>query len=209
MKLSLFLVLMPMASHAASTVSPTWIINAPIPDNSPIGLSSSRSVVSQVTQIQSVEVYLDISGGWAGDLYAYLAHGSGFSVLLNRPGRTSSLDEGSGAMNLLITISGSGLSDIHTGLPLSGSVTGVFQPDGRNLDPGNSLDTSPRTALLDSFNGLDANGEWTLYIADVVAGDTMTLNSWSLQVTGVPEPTTATLLAAGALGLLRRRRPTT
>lgn len=206
MKLPAFLVLLPMASQAASTVSDTWVVNTQIPDNSPIGLSSSRTLVSQVTSIQSVEVYLNVSGGWAGDLYAYLSHGSGFSVLLNRPGRTAAVDEGSGAMALLITISGSGISDVHTALPSSGSATGVFQPDGRNLDPEDSLDTSPRTALLDSFNGLDANGEWTLYFADVVAGDTMTLNSWSLQVTGVPEPSVAAMTLLGALWLGRRRR---
>ena len=206
MKLPAFLVILPMASQAATTVSDTWVVNTQIPDNSAIGLSSSRSLVSQVTAISSVEVYLNVSGGWAGDLYAYLSHGSGFSVLLNRPGRTASVDEGSGAVSLLITIAGSGISDVHTGIPASGSVTGVFQPDGRNLDPAASLDTSPRTALLDSFNGLDANGEWTLYFADVAAGDTMTLNSWSLQVTGVPEPSVAIMTLLGTLWLGRRRR---
>lgn len=206
MKLPAFLILLPMASQAATVVSDTWVINTQVPDNSPIGLSSTRSLVSHVTSIQSVEIFLDVSGGWAGDLYAYLSHGSGFSVLLNRPGRTAAVDEGSGAMELLISISGSGISDVHTALPSSGSVTGVFQPDGRNLDPAASLDTSPRTALMDSFNGLDANGDWTLYLADIAAGDTMTLNSWSLQITGVPEPSVAIMTLLGTLFLARRRR---
>ena len=30
---------------------------------------------------------LNLSGGWNGDLYAYLVHNSGFAVLLNRVGR--------------------------------------------------------------------------------------------------------------------------
>lgn len=206
MKLPALLVLLPMASHAASTVSDSWVVNTQIPDNSPIGLSSSRSLVSHVTSISSVEVYLDMSGGWAGDLYAYLAHYSGFSVLLNRPGRTAFVDEGSGAMSLLIAISGSGLTDVHTGIASSGSVTGMFQPDGRNVDPNDAYDTSPRTALMDSFNGLDANGVWTLYIVDVAAGDTMTLNSWSLQVSGVPEPSIFIMaLLGGCLSACRRR----
>jgi hypothetical protein len=37
--------------------------------------------------ITDVNVGLQLSGGWNGDLYAYLVHSSGFAVLLNRVGR--------------------------------------------------------------------------------------------------------------------------
>jgi subtilisin-like proprotein convertase family protein len=197
-----------LSAHAASTVSQTFIIGTQVPDNSPIGLSESRHISSSITSISEVNVQIVLSGGWAGDLYAYLTHGSGFTVLLNRPGRSLADVAGSGVSALTASFSDSYSGDIHTTLPASGAVNGFFQPDGREIDPDNSLDTSPRTAMLSSFIGLDASGDWTLYVADVSSGDTMTLASWSLTITGVPEPATATLVAAGALGLLRRRRPT-
>jgi len=147
-----------------------------------------------------------MSGGWNGDLYAYLRHGSGFSVLLNRPGRSLDELQGSGTVDLSVVFDDLALADIHTAIPSLGSASGTFQPDAREIDPDNALDTSPRTAFLSSFEGLDANGDWTLYVADVATGDTMTLGSWSLSVTGVPEPSAALLGAMGACLALRRRR---
>ncbi|MCU0749348.1 MAG: PEP-CTERM sorting domain-containing protein, partial [Akkermansiaceae bacterium] len=57
-----------------------------------------------------------------------------------------------------------------------------------------------------SFAGLDANGSWTLYIADSAAGDAMTLQGWSIRVTGVPEPSVGILMVGAALCLMRRQR---
>ena len=42
---------------------------------------------------------------------------------------------------------------------------------------------------LDTFDGLDAAGDWTLQITDSVSGDTGTLNSWELTVTRATDPT--------------------
>lgn len=198
-----------LSAHAASTVSQTFVIGTQVPDNSAIGLSETRQISSSITSITEVEVQLVLSGGWAGDLYAYVTHGSGFSVLLNRPGRSLANVAGSGVSSLSITFSDSSSSDVHTAIPATGTVSGFFQPDGREIDPDLSYDTSPRSAMLSSFAGLDANGDWTLFVADVSSGDTMTVESWSLSITGVPEPGTAVLMAGAALGLLRRRRPAT
>ena len=200
------LALSPFAARAASMDSQTFVINTPIPDNSGIGLSDTRQFSSLITAISEVNVQLTMSGGWTGDLYAYLTHGSGFAVLLNRPGRTLEELAGSGVSTLSITLADNAGADVHTGIPISGGVSGFFQPDAREIDPDNSLDGSPRTAFLSSFDGLDANGYWTLYVADVATGDTMILNDWTLTVTGVPEPSVTLLCAAGACLALRRRR---
>src|SRR5262245_1732778 len=40
--------------------------------------------------INDVNVTVNISGGFNGDLYGYLIHDSGFAILLNRVGRTGS-----------------------------------------------------------------------------------------------------------------------
>lgn len=53
-------------------------------------------------------------------------------------------------------------------------MTGTWQPDGRTNSPGSVLDSQPPDAFLSSFNGLDPNGDWTLFVADVSGGDTHT-----------------------------------
>ena len=89
---------------------------------------------------------------------------------------------------------------------LDGPVAGRFQPDGRNVDPNAVLDTTPRTALLDDFRGLNANGDWTLFVADVSGGEESTISRWGLIVQGVPEPSSALLLVLGATVFFVRRR---
>jgi subtilisin-like proprotein convertase family protein len=63
--------------------------------------------------------------------------------------------------------------------------------------------------LLNAFNGRDANGDWTLFLADWESGGLAKLDRWSLHFTTVPEPAlTGCLTGLGllALGLLRRWR---
>src|SRR5213075_3123189 len=66
-------------------------VNTAIPDANPTGISSTIDVQGLGPQLADITVSLDISGGFNGDLYAYLSHGStGFAVLLNRVGKTTS-----------------------------------------------------------------------------------------------------------------------
>jgi hypothetical protein len=193
--------------HAATTVDQwNFTVGSVVPDNDGIGLSDTRQISTTITYITGATVYLSMGGGWAGDLYAYVTHASGFTVLLNRPGRSLENIAGSGANELQISFTDTALSDIHTGLPASGSAVGFFQPDAREIDPDNSLDSSPRAAFLSSFNGLDPNGEWTLFVADLSGGDQMILYDWAVTLKGVPEPSTTLLAILGGAALLRRRR---
>jgi len=50
-----------------------------------------------------------------------------------------------------------------------------------------------------AFNGQNPNGTWTLFFADTVAGDTTTLNGWSLDITAVPEPVNLAMAIFGML----------
>lgn len=201
--------LMTLQSQSATTVS---IIGASpglaVPDNSAIGLAINFSVSSPIISITELTVSLNLSGGWAGDLFCYISHESGISILLNRPGRSASSLDGSAANSLSLTLADNGLSDIHTDIPDASDVTGFFQPDARLIDPDFSLDSSPRTAFLSSFDGLDPNGEWTLFIADLAPGETMILNSYALNMVGevIPEPSISLLVVAGIGLSLRRRR---
>lgn len=134
-------------------------------------------------------------------------HDTGYAVLLNRPGRSLTTPEGSATVGMNLTFSDFAALDVHTGIPMSGgAVTGTWQPDGRITDPLSVLDTDPRPAMLSDFNTLDPSGTWTLFVADQSPGETSTLQSWSMSITGVPEPATAILTPLSAAALLRRRR---
>jgi len=206
-----FPLLLALPAAASTTwIGPAWTVSTAIPDNDDVGFSDSRALsIPGISAIASVTVNLNFIGGWNGDLYAYLVHGSGFSVLLNRPGRSGSNPDGSSSSGMSITITDSATMDIHTAIPMSGgSVSGTYQPDGRTTDPLNTLDTDARPAMLADFVTLDPAGSWTLFVADQAAGEQSTLQSWSLTVTGVPEPGTTLLALLGVLPLLRRRRLT-
>ena len=199
-------------------------VNRDIPDGSVSGTSDTRSVSASGNQIEDVEVTLTLGGDRAfnGDLYAHLQHEDGFAVLLNRPGRTAGNTFGYADNGFDVTFSdGAPNGDIHNySLTLFGNVntpvdpayqlplTGLWAPDGRYVLPGSSYDTTPRTATLSSFNGLDPNGSWTLFLADTSQGGTATLKGWSISVKAIPEPGVYTLLLLGmaAFVLPRFRR---
>ena len=175
-----------------------------IPDNNLSGWVDSRTVNTAGNSISSLSVTLHLNGDWNGDLYAYLAHDNGFTVLLNRVGRGTgnTLGYDDSGMNAVFSAA-EGLGDIHkyggTSVP-----TGDYAPDGRAISPlapVETFDTAGRAALLNSFTGLNPNGGWTLFVADVSGGAQSTVASWGLDigVASVPEPGS---LAGGAVAVL-------
>lgn len=227
---SLFVLLsvlaVPVASPAAVVVT-SPLLGLSIPDDSNTGLAQSLTVSDSLT-ILGLEVTLSLSvpqggSGWIGDLYAYVQHDSGVSILLNRPGRSilniggydddqpAALTFGDNAPN----------GDVHSyrlsltgdaGTPLGGPLSGRWQPDGRESDPAIALATDPRTALLGSFVGSDAVGSWRLFVADLSSGGEFQLDQWRLEFNGdtaIPEPMHFALMTGvliGGLAWLRHRR---
>ena len=203
------------------TVSTNYNVNQAIPDNDVSGIQITRTFnfMSPVmaSNIADLNVSLNISGDFNGDLYAYVTHGaSGFAVLLNRVGRTAANSDGysDDGFNIKLDDGATGNGDVHVyrvklggPLPAGTQLTGSWQPDARNVLPQNVLDSDARTATLASFNGLDPNGSWTLFVADLSPGGSSTVVSWGLEVT-VPEPGTVGLMIAGGLTMLyfARRR---
>jgi subtilisin-like proprotein convertase family protein len=195
------------STFAVTPITYNWAGSQIIPDNNASGVAFSFNIsAGEPLVITNVTVDLNIAGGWNGDLYAYLSHGSGFSVLLNRIGSTATNSGGSGVSGMNIELSDSFLTDIHTAL--NNPLTGNFAPDGRNVSPLTARDTDPRTALLNSFNGLDPNGAWTVFFADVSPLSTSTIQNWTVNIgVAVPEPGSLSLVAmAAALGIIRRAR---
>lgn len=179
------------------TETHTFTTNRVVPDGNASGLHDVRNVPSAIVNIAGVKVRLKINGEFNGDLYGYVRHSSGFSVLLNRPGKTASNAAGYDDSGFDVTFATSGASgDVHTyrsvTTPASGSpLTGTWEPDGRAVDPAVVTDGSSRTALLGSFNGLNAAGEWTLFLADLESGGTNQLREWALEITGAVRPALA------------------
>ena len=194
-------------------------VNQLIPDGSPTGLSSSIILSGYDTTVANITVNLDITGTWNGDLYAYLQSGSGFAVLLNRVGSTPTDIYGYGDSGMNVTFSDSAANgNIHyyqlVAVPPTGDqLTGTWSPDGRNVSPYSVTGTETPTASLSSFNGLNIDGKWTLFVADVSGGNLNTLTSWQVDITPAPapEPTSLCYMVAGGglfLALLLRRKVT-
>jgi hypothetical protein len=150
---------------------------------------------SAITSLTKVEVGLTLvgrgSGGFASEMFVSLNKDLGATAsLLNRVGVSGSDAIGQPYDGWDVTFSdGAANGDIHTSTLSSGIQSGIWQPDGRIF----ATDTA-RTLQLGVFNGGAGNGAWRLNLADLAAGGTMRLQSWSLTLTGdnglaaVPEP---------------------
>lgn len=160
----------------------------------------------------------DLEEGNNGDLYAYLSHGGQTLVLLNRVGRDAQNEGGYLDAGFNITLSDSAMTDVHFYGGNNGNlVTGIYQPDGRNIDPtsaGAIFVTTPRQNNgnpLALFDGMNPNGDWVLHISDHGTVGTSTVKSWGMTIL-VPEPAqivmaSAILCCLAALARQIRRRP--
>lgn len=215
----LLLLLVALTSRANFFDSVTATPNTAIPDGNPVGLTSSLGVSGMTGPISDVTVSLDITGGYSGDLYAYLLSPNGtLVVLLNRVGMGSSNPYGYDDAGFDITLDSASANNLHFyqsdsySLNSDGQLTGTWAPDARTIDPlyspPGAFDAAPTGNTLADLAGLGPNGTWTLFIADLSAGGQSTLVQWGLTVVTVPEPQTWSLLGVGLAGLwlLNRKR---
>jgi subtilisin-like proprotein convertase family protein len=196
--------------------------NLTIPAGNPVGVSFSTNLTGMSfggMTISNVTVSLDISGGFNGNLYAYLAGPGGtFAVLLNRSGMSSGNAFGYANSGFNITLNDQVNSgNIHTyqndspSYNGSGQLTGTWAADGENVDPNSSpsvFDTAVDTVGLSALAGGNPDGQWTLFLADLASGPQSTVVSWSLDIMTVPEPSTLALAGLGGMAALvafRRR----
>jgi subtilisin-like proprotein convertase family protein len=160
-------------NYTASATGLTQVI----PDNNPSGVAYALNFGATGLTISDVTVSFATSGGYNGDIYAYLSNGSTLVQLVNQitgaPG-TSGFD---------VTLGETG-SSIQTATGMAGQVlSGNYAAVGS----------------LSGFNTADPNGSWTLFFADLHPGDTATLNSFSVGLTAVPEPVNMALGVFGGL----------
>ena len=189
--LSLLAVVLGTGVARGTLYNETWSgPNTAIPVGNPVG-TAVNELVSDIPGGETVgglTVNLNISGGYNGNLYAYLVAPNGTLVtLLNQPGVSGSNPfgyAGSGLNNVTLQDDGSG-GNIGTATEVAGqALTGIYSAAG----------------TLANFNGSAADGTWTLFFADEAAGGGQpTLTSWSLDITAVPEPVNVALEIFGCL----------
>lgn len=215
----------PLVSRAAidftfvsgNTYNATWSGTQALPDNNLSGVAYGLDFnVGGINYIGDVSVEVSISGGYNGDLYAYLSHGDSIVVLLNRIGRTAGNADGTATSGLsTFTLSSLAATDVHGASGTAGQpLTGTYAPDGRYISPtasGATFDAAARNATFSTLVNDDPNGTWTLFFADASPGFSGSLMSWNVNVdafaTPVPEPITWAMGGFGALfGGLQWRR---
>lgn len=163
--------------------------------------------------ITDIDVTIGMSHTWIGDLTIKLVSPGGTVLtLLSRPGFAEPADDGTGccgdSSNLAfawpITYDDASPNDAE--LMGAGIFSAEVVGDPANGTPNNYFPNpgaGPGVALAD-FNGLNALGNWTLYIGDGVGGDVGILDAWSMTITTIPAPGALALL--GMAGLVSRRR---
>jgi hypothetical protein len=188
MKATIYSVILSLvaACSARATFTETFSdINLVIPDGNPLGIVFNAPVtdIPVGATVSALTVNLVLSGGYDANLYSYLVAPNGTMVtLLYHPGVTSGTPLGNSGSGMNIT-----LADNEAAITANSVLSGG---------------TWAASGLLSGFNGVAANGTWELFFADTVSGGgRSTLNSFSLDITAVPEPTTFALPLFGGLVL--------
>ncbi len=165
---------------------------------------SSGPIAVEIADTPTVESSITITGGPViGDLDVRInithTYDGDLDIVLIAPGGTEYLhlatDVGGGGDNFISTVfDQDAATSISAGVaPAVAPFTGNFRPEG-GIATFVASATLPLTGLtpltnLDSLDGRDSNGTWTLRIDDDAAGDVGTLTEWALIVTAAGGPT--------------------
>lgn len=196
-----------VASATIVVVNTDWAVGQTIADNSSAGMTVSQTFTGLDANINEVSVRLNVSGGYNGDLYGYLTYNGQTVVLLNRVAGSTGGTYGSAA-------SGFGTGTFGTGNSITLSDAGgdgaIHTISGSPVAVGNYTPDSNGGTFSAAFNGMNPNGTWTLFLADLSAGSQSTLVSWGLNISVVPEPATWAMIIFGSVvvgcSLARRLR---
>ena len=158
--------------------------------------------VASLASVVAMTVTLNVSGGYNGDLYAYLIAPDGTTaILINNADYASQINnDGSSVVSLTLADASSYAPGVlGTGALVSGTDNGAVGSAAAGTltgqyNPYQNLNEIMGMALL-NHGGVGVIGDWTLGIAYAPQagedangnGDAM-LTSWSLNLTVVPEP---------------------
>lgn len=162
-----------------------------IPDNEPAGVSSAIEIAESAA-IADLDIRLDISHTWVGDLTVGLEHGGITAVLIDRP-RRGDAGFGSSADNIHIVLNTQARLSAENDANQGGAAAYTANQHYRPNEP------------LSAFNGQSLAGTWTLTVIDHAGGDTGVLEGWSLLATAEADIPAVPVLGgfgAAALALL-------
>jgi len=200
-KLALAAAIASVAGHASAEIFTTPDAPVAIPDNSDGAITACQDInVPDSIIVSSIAVETAITHTWVGDVTIQLESPAGTVLtIMNRPGRNAtgfgpSTDLASGTPLRFSDAAQSGVSAEQAGVGCTGAqVVGLDCPPDNFLSAPDPTDTpiaGVGTSFAD-FDGEDAQGTWTLCVADSASGDTGTLTSWSL---GVNDPVPVELM---------------
>jgi len=147
----------PGPNSGSASASP----GAAIPDNNPAGLSSTISI-TQDWAIDDLNIDIDVTHTWVGDLEITLESPAGTVVTL--------FESGCSANDMMFTFDDEGTGNLAT--CTAGSDSDAYPED--SYVPDNPLS---------AFDGENTMGDWILNISDNAGLDTGTLNAWGLTYT--------------------------
>jgi len=139
--------------------------NLAIPDNTPAGATTDL-VISGLGEITDLDVSLQVTHTWVGDLIFTLTHvDTGTAVtFFDRPGVPAGT-VGCSGNDIDATLSDEGATPVET--ECAGAVPTI---DG-TFSPNNPLS---------AFDGESANGTWRLFVSDNAGSDQGTVNGWCI-----------------------------
>jgi subtilisin-like proprotein convertase family protein len=144
-----------------------------IPDNDPTGITSTINVSGFATSLCDVNVTLNITHTFPGDLDITLTSPSGTVVTLTTDNAGTNDDVFAGTTF-------DDQADPNSQIPYAVNPNLVTD---HAYSIGVVVTTLTPEEPLSAFNGEDPNGAWTLKVIDDAGVDTGTLNSWSLDIT--------------------------
>ncbi len=189
-----------VAAGAAHAV--TYTYGGPayaIPDSNVAGVSSQIMGVPALASINSVSITM--AHTWVGDVILTLSNGSTTVNLINRTGRvgTSGFGDSSNLAGTY-TFAVAGADFVAAAAGTTGDVpVGTYF----SSDMGTATNSSTPNGF---FSGAQAAADWTLFASDNAGGDTGSIETWSIDGSPVPEPTTMAALGLGLAAVARRRR---
>jgi subtilisin-like proprotein convertase family protein len=149
---------------------------APIPDGPNGATVESIINVSDTFTLGRVEVRLNATHSWVGDLEVTLSRGATTFTLFRNIGGPG--DGDSSNLNGLYTFSDAGATTILQAAQAVGDTVAIPAGTYRTVDS-----FGQATRIDPVFAGTSAAGAWTLRIKDLAAGDTGLFNGWSLFLT--------------------------
>lgn len=130
-------------------------VNSAIPDNSLAGLNTTLSVADS-GELSSLDVTVDATHTWVGDLKFTLSKDGSDVVLMDRPGRSGS---------------GYGCSSNDVSATFTDSSSVPVEDECASPAPAITGDLQPEEPLS-GFIGTEFSGEWTFNASDNASGDT-------------------------------------